>query len=86
LRAAQVLNAARVKGAYSATNPDEFFAELSMWYFGTHGDLRMTGSKPANGPDGLKQYDPEAFTLFDHFYHGRIKVGGVKPGSQESEN
>src|SRR5205807_820888 len=26
------------KGSYAATNRDEFFAELSMWYFGTHGD------------------------------------------------
>jgi hypothetical protein len=74
------------KGAYSATNPDEFFAELSMWYFGTHGDLHMTGTKPANGPDGLKQYDPEAFTLFDDFYHGCIKVGRIEPGSRGPEH
>jgi len=66
------------QGAYSATNPDEFFAELSMWYFGTHGDLHMTGAKPANGPTGLKQYDPEAFRLFDDFYQGRIRLRQVR--------
>ena len=30
-----------------------------MWYFGTHGDLKMTGPKPANGPEGLNTSDPE---------------------------
>jgi alpha-L-arabinofuranosidase len=60
--------------AYAASNDDEFFAELSMWYFGTHGDLHMTGPKPENGPDGLKAYDPEAFALWDEFFGGRMKV------------
>ncbi len=65
-------------GAYAASNPFEFFAELTMWYFGTHGDLHMTGEKPGNGPEGLKKYDPEAFTLFDDLYSGRMKVGSIK--------
>lgn len=60
-----------VKG-YAASNPDEFFAELTMWYFGTHGDMNMKEPKPKNGPEGLKAYDPEAFGLFDDFYQGRI--------------
>ena len=59
-------------GSYAASNPDEFFAELTMWYFGTHGDLHMTGAKPQNGPEGLKQYDPDAYALFDQFYQGKI--------------
>jgi hypothetical protein len=62
------------KGAYSASNADEYFAELSMWYFGTHGDLGMADPKPANGPNGLKQYDPQAYKLFDDFYQGRIPI------------
>jgi len=62
-----------VKG-YAASNPDEFFAELTMWYFGTHGDLNMNEPKPKNGPDGLKEYDPEAFALFDDFYQGRLSA------------
>lgn len=66
------------KGAYAATNPDEFFAELTMWYFGTHGDMNMTGPKPAPGPEGLKTYDPEAFALLDEFYSGRMEVGKVE--------
>ncbi len=63
--------------SYAGSNADEFFAELTMWYFGTHGDLQMTGPKPANGPDGLKQYDPEAYALLDDFYSGRIEIGKV---------
>ena len=38
--------------SYAGSNPDEFFAELSMWYFGTHGDLHMTGAKPGTGRKG----------------------------------
>ena len=67
------LAAGRWRGAYAGSNPEEFFAELTMWYFGTHGDLAMTGPKPANGPEGLKHYDPEAFVLFDAFYSARLK-------------
>ena len=62
-------------GSYAASNRDEFFAELTMWYFGTHGDLNMTGPKPENGPEGLKKYDPDAYALFDDFYSGRIPIG-----------
>lgn len=60
--------------SYAASNADEFFAELTMWYFGTHGDLHMTGPKPENGPEGLKKYDPEAFALLDEFYSGRMEI------------
>jgi alpha-glucosidase len=62
--------------SYAGSNADEFFSELTMWYFGTHGDLNMTGIKPENGPDGLKKYDPEAFALLDDFYQGRLRVTG----------
>jgi alpha-glucosidase len=65
--------------SYAGSNVDEFFAELTMWYFGTHGDLSMTGPKPANGREGLMKYDPEAFALMDDFYSGRVDVGKVEP-------
>jgi hypothetical protein len=65
-------------GAYAATNEHEFWAELTMWYFGTHGDMKMTGEKPANGPEGLKAYDPQAYALLDAIYSGRIPVTRVQ--------
>lgn len=65
--------------SYAGSNADEFFAELTMWYFGTHGDLRMVGLKPKDGPQGLKEYDPEAYALVDDFYRGRIDVGKAEP-------
>ena len=65
--------------SYAGSTPDEFFAELTMWYFGTHGDLHMTGLKPENGPEGLKKYDPEAYALMDEFYSGRIIISKVEP-------
>lgn len=64
--------------AYAGSNDDEYFAELTMWYFGGHGDMGMTGEKPAPGPDGLKQYDPDAYAFFDALYSGRIPVERVQ--------
>ena len=65
--------------SYAGSNPDEFFAELTMWYFGTHGDLHMDSPKPGNGPEGLKAYDSEAYALFDDLYGGRLAVTLIKP-------
>ena len=73
------LNQGLWRGSYAGSNTDEFFAELTMWYFGTHGDLNMAGPKPENGPEGLKKYDPAAYALFDDFYQGRILVTQIKP-------
>lgn len=65
--------------AYAASNPDEYFAELSMWYFGTHGDRYFLRPRPKDGREGLKQYDPDAYKLFDDFYSGRIEIASVPP-------
>jgi hypothetical protein len=67
-------------GSYAASgNGGEFLSELTMWYFGTHGDMGMKGAKPENGREGLKKYDPEAFALVDDFYSGRIEITKVEP-------
>jgi tetratricopeptide (TPR) repeat protein len=59
------------KGAYAASNANEWWAEISEWYFGAQGSVsRMTPPSPAPGPDALKLYDPEAFALVDRFYSG----------------
>lgn len=68
------LAAGRWQRSYAGSNLHEFFAELSMWYFGTHGDLGMSGPKPENGREGLKRYDPEAFQLSDDFFNGRMNA------------
>jgi len=67
------------KGAYSATSPGEFIAELTMWYVGARGDLGMPPPKPANGAEGLRQYDPEAYALLDDLYSGRLPVKPKRP-------
>ncbi|MBE3070028.1 MAG: hypothetical protein IMZ66_07310 [Planctomycetes bacterium] len=79
------------KGAYAATNVQEYFAELTMWYVGTHGDLGMD-PKPGIGPGGLRRYDPEGFALLDDLYGGRIAVGrtrfvplAAQPPAKEAE-
>jgi hypothetical protein len=66
------------QGSYAGSNADEFFAELTMWYFGTHGDLHMKDPKPENGPEGLKKYDPETYGLMEEFYSGRIPITKVE--------
>jgi alpha-glucosidase len=70
---------------YAASNADEFFAELTMWYFGTHGDMNMNEPKPRTGPEGLKEYDPESYALFDDFYKGRLRVA-PRPAPDNSED
>jgi hypothetical protein len=66
----RALSAGLWRNSYAATNEEEFFAELSMWYFGTHGDEGMDGIKPGNGPEGLRQYDPDSFALLKSIYGG----------------
>jgi hypothetical protein len=60
--------------AYASTNEDEFFAELSMWYFHSRGDYGRIKPKPQEGPDWLRRYDPQAFTVLDNIYSGETKI------------
>lgn len=62
------------KGAYAGSNYDEFFAELTMWYFGSRGDYGQLDPKPTEGPKWLKQYDPEAFAMIEQIYSGNVTV------------
>ncbi|MGD1083462.1 MAG: hypothetical protein ABSA47_01780 [Verrucomicrobiota bacterium] len=62
-------------GSYAGSNPNEYFAELTMWYFNSHGSFGgFQGPRPGPGAEGLKQYDPEAFALFDQFYSGKMDI------------
>lgn len=63
--------------AYAGTNPDEYFAELSMWYFGSRGDYGAIKPEPRVGAAWLKAYDPEGYALLDELYSGRMKVAAM---------
>ena len=68
---ARSLSAGLWQNAYAAVNAKEYWAELSMWYFGSHGARRRISSTPAgNGPEGLRNYDPEGFALLQKLYGG----------------
>ena len=57
--------------AYAATNPSEYFAELSMWLFGSHGEfVDRVRCLPAAGPAGLARYDPAGFALVGAIFDG----------------
>jgi hypothetical protein len=62
------------KTAYASTNDDEFFAELSMWYFGSRGDFGQIKPEPRTGRAWLRSYDPEAYDLLNRIYSGRVPV------------
>jgi hypothetical protein len=85
-RSAPIHSRGRWQKSYAGSNVDEFFAELTIWYFGTHGDLSMTGPKPKKGREGLREYDPEAFALMDDFYSGRIEIGKVEPRRRRTDD
>lgn len=58
--------------AYAATSAGEYFAELSMWYWGTHGDFVDTSlCLPTAGPVGLARYDPNGFQLVGLIWSGK---------------
>jgi hypothetical protein len=67
------LDAGRWKTMYAATNDDEFFAELTMWYFGSRGDYGKLKPPPERGVLWLKSYDPDACALLDAIYSGELK-------------
>ena len=56
------------------TNEAEFFAELSMWYFGSHGDLGQIEPPPRPGPAWLQEYDPSSYKFFHRLYSGQMRV------------
>ena len=57
--------------AYAGSNASEYFAELTMWYFGTHGEFVDRKAKtPTPGPGGLAEHDPEGFRLLASIYGG----------------
>lgn len=57
--------------AYAATCAEEYFAELSMWFWGSHGEFVCSTQKlPRPGPHGLAEYDAHGFGLVGSVYGG----------------
>jgi hypothetical protein len=57
--------------AYAGTCAAEYWAELTMWYFGSHGEfVNRERRLPSPGPGGLSRYDPEGFALLSSVYNG----------------
>ncbi|MCB9683718.1 MAG: hypothetical protein H6735_01595 [Alphaproteobacteria bacterium] len=77
-RHAEALAEGRWNQAYAGTNAEEFFAELAMWWVGSRGDHGRLPSPPADGPDGLRAYDPVSFELIDAVLGGRRAPGRVR--------
>ena len=66
---AKAMSAGLWRNAYASTNAKEYWAELSMWYFGSHGARRRDAATPAgNGPRVLQGYDPDGFSLLQGIY------------------
>ncbi len=57
--------------AYASTNADERWAELTMWYVGSHGDW-PPGLRTA-GPQALERFDADAYALLDAIYSGSYR-------------
>lgn len=55
------------KGAYAAVNEREFWADISMWYFGSHGQY-VPGQLQSPGPESLRLYDSGAYALLVQVY------------------
>jgi len=77
------------KDAYAASNEQEYWAELSMWYFGKHGEFLRYTKKPVPGAEGLKKYDTAGYKLLDSIYSGKLqpKVETIRPsvGAQKGD-
>ena len=65
------------KTAYASKNGSEFFAELSMWYFGSRGDYGKIEPVPKEGRKWFKNNDPGAYELLRRIYCGQEKVSRI---------
>jgi hypothetical protein len=66
---ARAMAAGLWRNAYAATNAREYWAVLSMWYFGSHGARRRVSETPTgDGPEALRAYDPQGFALLQAIY------------------
>lgn len=63
------------EGLYASTNAKEYWAELSMWYFGAHGERGSSG--PADGREALAEYDAGGHDLLARIYTGILSPAPI---------
>jgi VHL beta domain len=63
---------------YAATSEAEFFAELSMWYFGSSSVSAPRDAPPGRGAEWLRGYDAESFALVDAIYTDATDPGAAR--------
>jgi hypothetical protein len=62
-------------GDYAATNAMEFWAVMSQFYFWAGPSAPYSEFHHiANGPQALKEYDPQTFALLDSIYQGSANL------------
>jgi broad specificity phosphatase PhoE len=76
-------------GLYAATDAAEYFAELSMWYFGSSSGQTPSYDSKA-GPQWLAKYDPDGYAALDAIYTDRDDPGTcplvtIAPQSPQTE-
>lgn len=70
----RALAAGRWRSAYAGTNEREYFAELSMWYFGSRGDYGKIVPEPRPGAKWLESYDRDGYLLLRSIYTGTRQI------------
>lgn len=70
----RALAAGRWRSAYAGTNEKEYFAELSMWYFGSRGDYGKISPPPQPGAKWLESYDRDGYLLLRSIYTGTRQI------------
>lgn len=66
------------KDAYAMVDAGEYWAELSMWYFGRHGEFLKGTHSPAIGFAALREYDKGGYDLLDSVYSGKASIKEIK--------
>lgn len=69
------------KGAYASTNEEEYWAELTTWYFGARGD-KVPGVELVSGSKWLQAYDPDGYNLLNLIYTGKLQSELITKKSQ----
>ncbi|OCX52087.1 hypothetical protein BEL04_11340 [Mucilaginibacter sp. PPCGB 2223] len=78
------------KNEYAATNPQEYWAEMSIYYFGANPKAlnKIKGPEVTNGPDALREYDEGGYNLVDSIYNSMLQpaIINMQPALKVADN